>query len=32
MFGCTLAELGAAVASVGTDPDRIQDYLQQQAR
>jgi len=27
LFGCTLPELEAAVAAVGSDPDRIQDYL-----
>lgn len=27
LFGCTLSELEAAVAAVGSDPDRIQDYL-----
>lgn len=27
LFGCTVPELEAAVAAVGSDPDRIQDYL-----
>lgn len=27
LFGCSLSELEAAVAAVGSDPDRIQDYL-----
>jgi hypothetical protein len=27
LFGCTLSELEAAVVAVGSDPDRIQDYL-----
>jgi len=30
LFGCTLAELEAAVASVGSDPDRVQACLHQQ--
>lgn len=27
LFGCTLPELEAAVAAVGSDPGRVQDYL-----
>ncbi|MCX7042777.1 MAG: DUF3606 domain-containing protein [Gammaproteobacteria bacterium] len=27
LFGCSLLQLQAAVAAVGGDPDRIQDYL-----
>lgn len=27
LFGCTLSDLEAAVAVVGSDPERIQDYL-----
>ena len=27
LFGCTLSELEVAVAVVGSDPERIQDYL-----
>lgn len=27
LFGCTLSELEAAVAAVGSHPDRIQAYL-----
>lgn len=30
-FGCTLPQLEAAVAAVGSDPERIQLYLQANA-
>lgn len=30
LFGCTIAQLETAVAAVGSDPDRIQDYLELQ--